>query len=90
MREYLIFFSSLLMTFFFFSKVRGDSIYHSTGEHPTKFGKSKSSFNFSTDFEGRVDSNGSIYNSYGDYLGRFETYGNSNDSFEGFKGRILV
>ena len=48
----------------------------------------KNMFNFSTDFEGRIDSNGSIYNSYGDYLGRFETYDNSYDSFGGFKGRI--
>ena len=88
MQKYLIFFSSLLMTFLFFSQVKSDSIYHFTGESPTKIGKSKGLFNFSTDFEGRVDSNGSIYNSYGDYLGRLETYNKRYDSFGGFKGRI--
>ena len=76
MQKYLIFFSSLLMTFLFFSQVKSDSLYYFAGEYPTKIGKSKNMFNFSTGFEGRVDSNGSIYNSYGDYLGRFETFNN--------------
>ena len=87
MRKYLIVLSSLFITFFFYSQIKSDSLYYSAAEYPTKVGKSKNMFNFSTGFEGRVDSNGSIYNSYGDYLGRFETY-NRNNTFSGFKGRI--
>ena len=87
MQKYLIVLSSLFITFFFYSQIKSDSLYNLEGEYSKKIGKSKNMFNFSTGFEGRVDSNGSIYNSYGDYLGRFETY-NRNNTFSGFKGRI--
>ena len=87
MQKYLIVLSSLFITFFFYSQIKSDSLYNLAGEYST-IGKSKNMFNFSTGFEGRIDSNGSIYNSYGDYLGRFETYNNRNNTFSGLKGRI--
>ena len=88
MQKNFILFLSFFINLFFFSQTNSDSISHSTVEHLTKNGKSKNMSNFSTGFEGRIDSNGSIYNSYGDYLGRFENYFNRNNSFSGFKGRI--
>ena len=88
MRSYLIIFSSFFISLFFFSQIKCDSIYNSTGENHTKINKRKNVFNFSTGSKARVDSNGSIYNSFGDYLGRFENYSNSYDSSGGFKGRI--
>ena len=87
MQKYLIVLSSLFITFFFNSQIKSDSLYNLAGEYSKKIVKSKNMFNFSTGFEGRVDSKGSIYNSYGDYVGRFETY-NRNNTFSGFKGRI--
>ena len=70
MQKYLIVLSFLFITFFFDSQIKSDSPYDLAGEYSTKIDKRKNMFNFSTGFEGRIDSNGSIYNSYGDYLGR--------------------